>query len=388
MYSLRAFAEMIGDRVRMDAYTDALKRVITPDSVVVDIGTGTGIFALIACQLGARKVYAIETNPLVELGKKMAAANGFADRIEFIQDYSTRIDLPELADVIMGDLRGRLPFQFPNIATFYDARERFLKPNGVILPKKDFLYAGVIGNAHDYNRFVAQPWADNIYQLDMTAAMPISVNSPVDQLPVKADQVLLPGRLWESIEYGIRSDSTGNGSVTWRVHRGGRAHFIALWFDTEIMDGICYSGNPLNERRPKVYGSWFFPLQEPLDLVPGQLLTLDIDAHLVGQEYIYRWQTSLFANQDACLNEKPLKRFSQSTFFGNMTRTTKNRTLHAKPRLNRSGKVQSFILDQMRDGDATLEDIVRAVQTEFPRLAQSSEALFEQVANLAERFGE
>ena len=51
---------MIADRVRVEAYRQALRRVVTPDSIVIDLGAGTGIFTLLACQLGARHVYAIE----------------------------------------------------------------------------------------------------------------------------------------------------------------------------------------------------------------------------------------------------------------------------------------------------------------------------------------
>ena len=53
MYSLSLHAEMVADRVRVDAYARALRSVVTPSSFVVDIGTGIGVFAVIARQLGA-----------------------------------------------------------------------------------------------------------------------------------------------------------------------------------------------------------------------------------------------------------------------------------------------------------------------------------------------
>ena len=90
---------MIADHVRMAAYEQALRRTVRPDSVVVDIGTGTGIFSLLACQFGARKVYAIEPDSAIEVAREIAAANGYQDRITFIQDLSTAVTLPEGADV-------------------------------------------------------------------------------------------------------------------------------------------------------------------------------------------------------------------------------------------------------------------------------------------------
>jgi protein arginine N-methyltransferase 1 len=95
MYSTRAFGSMIADTVRMRAYTAALRAAVKPGDVVLDIGTGTGIFALLACQYGASKVYAIEPNDNIQVARKLARENGFQDRIEFIQDLSTKVDLPE-----------------------------------------------------------------------------------------------------------------------------------------------------------------------------------------------------------------------------------------------------------------------------------------------------
>lgn len=56
VYNLNDYGRMIADHVRMDAYAQALKAVVTPESVVLDIGAATGIHALLACKFGARRV--------------------------------------------------------------------------------------------------------------------------------------------------------------------------------------------------------------------------------------------------------------------------------------------------------------------------------------------
>src|SRR5437870_1780607 len=110
LYSIYAYGRMIADNVRMAAYVQALRQSVKPNSVVLDIGTGTGIFALLACQFGARKVYAIEPDDAIQVARDIAVANGYAERIEFIQNLSTKVMLPERADVIISDLRGVLPW--------------------------------------------------------------------------------------------------------------------------------------------------------------------------------------------------------------------------------------------------------------------------------------
>src|SRR5215475_8923868 len=101
MYSLDEFGEMVGDSLRFSAYSEAIARAVRPGDSVVDIGTGPGAFALLACKAGARKVYAIDTESVVEFGRQFAAANGMADRIDFLRGDSRQIILPEKINVVI-----------------------------------------------------------------------------------------------------------------------------------------------------------------------------------------------------------------------------------------------------------------------------------------------
>src|SRR5947208_14002021 len=101
MYTLQDYGKMLADRVRMEAYLEALRRAVFPGCVVIDLGAGPGIFSLYACRWGARRVYSIEPGESIHLLRELAAANGFADHIVAIQDYSLDVILPERADVII-----------------------------------------------------------------------------------------------------------------------------------------------------------------------------------------------------------------------------------------------------------------------------------------------
>jgi len=137
MYSLAGYGSMIADPVRVEAYTQALRKTVRPGSVVLEIGTGPGVFAVLACQLGAARVYAVEPDPIIQVAREIATANGCAGRIEFIEDLSTRITLPIQADVILSDLRGILPLFQHHLPSIADARRRFLAPGGTLIPKRD-----------------------------------------------------------------------------------------------------------------------------------------------------------------------------------------------------------------------------------------------------------
>ena len=82
MYSLAAYGAMVADRVRLDAYAQAVRKTVREGSTFAEIGTGTGIFAVLACQVGASKVFAIEPSPVIQVAREVAVANGWrTDRV-------------------------------------------------------------------------------------------------------------------------------------------------------------------------------------------------------------------------------------------------------------------------------------------------------------------
>jgi hypothetical protein len=130
MYSLQGYGNMIADAVRTDAYAAALRAAVRPGCVVVDIGTGPGLFAILACRFGARRVIAIESGDIIEVARRVAAANGCADRIEFVHADSRDVEIGERAEVVVSDLHGVLPYFGRPLETMKDAHLRFLARRG------------------------------------------------------------------------------------------------------------------------------------------------------------------------------------------------------------------------------------------------------------------
>jgi hypothetical protein len=102
----------------------------------VDIGTGTGVLAIAAAQAGAEHVYAIEASAIGEVAKAIFEANGLTDRITLLQGWSTRIDLPERADVLVSEIIGNEPLGENVLEITVDARKRLLKPEARLVPGK------------------------------------------------------------------------------------------------------------------------------------------------------------------------------------------------------------------------------------------------------------
>ena len=312
MYSISDYGEMIADHVRMDAYAYALKAVIKPDSIVLDIGTAAGIHALLACKFGAKKVYAVESNDAINLARELAQANGFAERIEFIQDLSTNITLPERADIIVSDLRGQLPLFGEHIHAIVDARTRHLAPDGILIPRRDTMWAALV-EAHDVYDELVKPW-DHPYGLTMDAARRYALNNWSDEGTeiFRPGNLLMAPQMWATLEYSsIQNPDVAPPPMVQKASRNGTAHGLLIWFDTELADGIGFSNSPHSEKVAEVYGRGFFPLLEPIPIVKGDTISLSIQAELVDEDYIWRWHTRIHSQDDPATVKADFKQSTQ-----------------------------------------------------------------------------
>jgi type I protein arginine methyltransferase len=313
-YNLYAYGTHIRDMVRTKAYIAALKRAMFPGAVVIDIGAGTGFFSLLACQLGAGHVYAIEPNPLVELLEKQANINGYADRLTVIRKMSVDVELPELADIVIADLRGGMfPLHQSSVLSLYDVRQRLMKEDGVLIPERDLIYVAVVQNEEMYRKQVLTPWVEDNYGVDMSLSLPLALNSPIRGIPAP-EKILLPGQLWAEVCYGIQKEPSVKSAVTWSVERPGTAHFIATWFEAHLLEGITYSNKPTvpPRQRPNTYGGTFFPLEAPVSLVLGDTMTVMLHASYVALSHTYNFIWEILVKGD---NGDDKIRFRQSDFF-------------------------------------------------------------------------
>jgi protein arginine N-methyltransferase 1 len=309
MYTLHFYGQMLADASRMDAYAAALRQTVKPDSVVMDLGCGPGVFALLACKLGARRVYAVEPDNVIELAREAATANGFSDRIEFFENMSTGITIPEPAGIIISDLRGVLPWFQQHIPSIIDARERLLARGGLLIPRRDILWAAVV-EAHEQYEEIIGPWQDNKFDLDLSAASRLITNN-WRKTQIKAEQLLTEPICWTTIDYREVDSPDTCAEISWRAGRSGTAHGFAVWFDAELANGIGFSNHPGTPQT--IYGQGLFPFSEPVQIREGERIELRLSARMIDDDYVWRWDTGFFAPDD----ETRLKKsFKQSNFFG------------------------------------------------------------------------
>jgi protein arginine N-methyltransferase 1 len=361
MYSLDGYGSMVADRVRVDAYAEALRKTVRAGSVVVEIGTGPGIFAVFACQLGAGRVYAIEPAEIIQVAREVAAANGCADKIEFFEEFSNSVTLPTRADVILSDLRGVLPVFDRHIPTIVDARRRFLAPGGALIPRKDTLWAAIVEAPKPYGDLV-DPWDHNAFGLDLSPARRLIVNH-IQTVNAGVDWLLTAGRLWTTLDYNSVESPDFRGNLEWRVERAGTGHGIVVWFDADLVDGIGFSNAPSG--RKTIYGSLFLPWPQPVHLVPSQHVTVGLEAKLIEEDYVWRWTTRIEPPDGS---GGALIHFEQSQLAGEVLSASRlhRRAADYVPHLSEEGRLRCRTLELMH-GRVSLEQIAQRLAAEFPQ---------------------
>jgi protein arginine N-methyltransferase 1 len=305
MYALHDYARMIADEQRVAAYVRALEASVRPGSVVVDIGTGTGFFAIVACRLGARRVYAIDTNPVIEVARELAEENRCADRIELIQDDALRVTLRERADVVVSDLRGPTPLAPAHLVVTQHARETFLAPGGVLIPREDRLRVAVVSSRKRYEQALGPAEAANTTMRAARARLANETHKDRTR-SIQPSDLATPGATWAVLDYSHARCEPVRGKVEWTMDRETEGHGLVLWFETTLVDGVDFSTEPGLDA---VYPQLFLPWPEATRLRRDDRVAIDLCGQAEGEPW--GWNTTL-----ADSNGAVRAAFKQSSFLG------------------------------------------------------------------------
>lgn len=94
----------LADEQRTLAFKAAIEAVVKPDSVVLDVGTGSGIMAMFAAKAGAHQVYAVEVGEyLSKVSRQIFSESDYADRIVPLRIEARDLDasMLEKPDVVI-----------------------------------------------------------------------------------------------------------------------------------------------------------------------------------------------------------------------------------------------------------------------------------------------
>lgn len=158
---------MMADRARTLCFQRGIEAIVSEGMRIIDVGAGSGILSLIAARAGASRVYALESTAIHENGTSLAAHNGFADQIDFIQGDAADFQTSELVDLVMGEWAGMwLVEEWRHFDAFARVRDRTLAADGRVLPSAAALHLAPIDDSILYFQRGPGFWERPVYGFD------------------------------------------------------------------------------------------------------------------------------------------------------------------------------------------------------------------------------
>lgn len=249
-------ASLLSHKSRIRKFRQAIEKTISPNEYVIDLGTGSGILAILAARQGAR-VTAIDANA-ESLKYAMAAAelNGVVENIEFVHTHFYDFEPEEKADVVLCEMLSSVMLIEQQIPASQYAVKHLLKPNGKIIPQQVDLFVIPVQNEVLWNRFHIE-----------------DLKFPRIPQTVDMNQSIDLADLQELEKFDLTKDSGQPLSIdkhlTFEILQSGTVHGIIGMFESKLYDDITLT----------MKDGWrelFMPLPESVDVKVGTRLDVRV----------------------------------------------------------------------------------------------------------------
>jgi protein arginine N-methyltransferase 1 len=332
---------------RLDRFARALAATIRPGDTVVDLGAGSGILSVLACQAGARRVYAIEDTDAVSLARTLVPTTPFRDRIEILHAKSFDITLPERADVLVGDVHSTFGLQEQGLAAMLDARDRLVKPGGRVVPASMQLCVAP-AEAGDVYESKVDTWRRVVHQVNLEPARDLAVNS-LHPARLTPQHLLAPPAPICQVDFARATSLHLAGRVRVAAVRAGTLHGVCGGIVTTLADRIEISNLP-GDQGTSNFAHAFLPIEAPVAVSAGDDIEIQIDSY-DGDEL--RWIVTVTAAASGAT-----RRFTHATF---LSRTLSRESLRKRdpqyrPALGVRSRMERDLLNQI-DGTRTVGEI-------------------------------
>lgn len=365
-------ASLLMDRARTGTFERAIASLVKPGDVVLDLGSGTGILSFFACRAGARRVYAVESGEVAELSKLLTAANGLQDRVVFLNDSSYDVDLPEKVDVVVTDTFDTFGLQDGLLGSIIDARRRFLREDGTIIPRSMDLFVVPVELPDVYRGL--DIWNADLYGFDFSPALDFATSNlysvPVDTR-VFREAFLGEPRSLLRIRLSDAETPNVSGDVVLVANRSDVMHGLGGWFAAELGEGIILSNSPEIVRVSWKYA--FLPLNGPIQVEQGERLNVSVQC---CDGAAWRWRVE-------CAGRSPAERASLRGFPFSKERFHKLSPVYA-PKLTLDGEAELFLLG-LFGGERTVGEMEEDLLRRYPERFRSPEAAARFVRDVAGR---
>jgi protein arginine N-methyltransferase 1 len=358
----------VADSLRLAQFRAAIAKIVCADDRIADVGCGTGILGLLCLQAGAAQVYAIDSTAMIGVAQESLTRAGWGDRALFIRGKAHQVDLPEQVDVVICDQVGYFGFDYGIVQTLNDARRRFLKPGGTLIPARVRLQVGAVESIACQT--LAEGWRAEAVPFEFHWLHERAVNT---RHSVQLQREALLGAPAELGAIDFRQDNPDffSWTVELRIERDGVLHGLAGWFECELAEDVWMTNSPLSDQaiqRPQA----FLPIGEAVAVKSGEAIKATVMVR--PADHLIAWQVEIPSSG---------RNFSHSTWKGELLSPEEiaRRDPAHVPMPSRTAQARVCVLAYC-DGLRTVGEIEQAVLREHPDLLPSAEEISRFVAQV------
>jgi len=348
----------VADAFRLEQFRSAVAQVVQPGDRVGDLGCGTAMLGLLCLQAGAGHVDAIDSTTAIEIARQSLSQAGWGDKANFIHGKSFQVALPEAVDVVICDHVGYFGFDYGLIEIMADARRRFLKPGGRLIPGRLRLQLGAVES--DKCRQLAEGWQAPGIPGEFHWLRQHGINTK-HAVNLQAEEVLAGPAELGCIDLKAENPDFFSWTVELTMARDGIMHGLAGWFECELAENVWMTNSPMSAQAIK-RSQAFLPIDGPLAVKAGDIVNATVMAR--PADHLIAWEVRHPATG---------KKFSHSTWKGDLLmqeQLGKTRPDHV-PQLSRVARAKALVMGYC-DGHRSVAKIQETVLREHPDLFPSA----------------
>ena len=272
---------MVSDQVRTDAFADAIDEVVNDGDRVLDVGTGTGLLAMLAANAGAGKVYGVDQASVADLARELVKHNGLSETVEIINSNARDLELPEKVDLLVSEWLGHFGFAETMLDDVIKARDKNLKSEGTMLPSGIEILMAPISVPWIYEEDGPGFWELPIHGLDYSPLEKMELKQAIaGKSVIPADCLLAAGAPLMAFDLKTvkRDDPWQNGELEFEIEEDGRMDGFIGWFVAQLSPGVILDTGP--GKTPTHWGQTHFSFP-PRDVKKGEILKVSfaLDRH-------------------------------------------------------------------------------------------------------------